>query len=159
MTNPFSWDYLTAPLEQTPTFGPFSTAYLVLFAFVFLFSIGLNIGIRRRLRNNPVLRHAIERGSHWMIWITAIGLFFFAFRWMRVEMFGLYMRIWMYLVFLAFVGVLVFFGYYLKVMYPKHMARIERRRQMKQYMPGAPLPRDTPRRRRAKQGVRTKTTR
>jgi magnesium-transporting ATPase (P-type) len=130
--NPFSWDYLTAPLRETPDFGVLSTAFFVLFVVTFVGSIVTYVGAGKRRDINPVLRRAVRNGSQIMMWITATGLFFYSFRLMRVAFLNLYMRIWIYLVFLIFVAAIVYFVYYMRKVYPEKLAayhkRLERRR-------------------------------
>jgi hypothetical protein len=121
MENPFSWDYLTAPLSETH-FGPLSVAFAVFFTLVFVGSIV-----------NPLLRNAIHSGSQILIWITAAGLFFYAFRLMRVPFLNLYMRIWIYLAFLLLVLAVVYFVYYMRKVYPIKLAAYQKRRERRRY--------------------------
>src|SRR5690554_59136 len=137
MENPFSWDYLTAPLRETPDFGPLSTAFFVLFSLTLVGSIVAYIMSGKRDDLTPVLRNAIRNGSHIMIWITATGLFFFSFRLMRVTFLNLYMRIWIYLVFLVFVAAIVYFVYYMRTVYPRKLKEYERRLERRRYTAGA----------------------
>ena len=133
MENPFSWDYLTAPLRETPDFGPFSTAFLVLFSLVLIGSIITYVMAGKPRDVNPVLRNAIHNGSQILIWITSAGLFFFAFRLMRVTFLNLYMRIWIYLVFLIFVAAIAYFVYYMRKIYPVKLAEYQKRRERRRY--------------------------
>lgn len=133
MENPFSWDYLTAPLRQTPDFGPLSMAFFVLFILTFVVSITAYITAGKRRDLNPVLKRAIRNGSQIMMWITATGLFFFSFRLMRVALFNLYMRLWIYLVFLVFVAAIVYFAYYMSRVYPVKLAEYQRRLERRRY--------------------------
>lgn len=137
MENPFSWGYLTAPLWETPDFGPLSTAFLTLFTLVFLGSMVAYIVSGKRRDLNPLLRNAIRSGTQVLMWITATGLFFFSFRLMRVAFLNLYMRIWIYLVFLIFVAAIVYFVYYMRRVYPVKMAAYQRRRERRRYTPSA----------------------
>lgn len=135
MENPFSWDYLTAPLRDTPDFGPLSTAFVVLFAIVFVGSVVAYFFAGRRHDLNPLQRHALHSGSQIMMWITGIGFFFYSFRLMRVTIFNLYMRVWIYLVFLAFVAAIVYFVYYMRRIYPVKLAEYQKRRERRRYTP------------------------
>lgn len=133
MENPFSWDYLTAPLRDTPAFGPLSTAFLVLFTVAFVGSIVAYVMAGKRKELNPLMRNAIHSGSQIMMWIAATGLFFYAFRLMRVPFLNLYMRIWVYLVFLVFVATVVYFVYYMRKVYPVRLAAYQKRRERRRY--------------------------
>lgn len=133
MENPFSWDYLTAPLRETPDFGPLSTAFLVLFVLAFLSSLIAYVMVGKRRDINPLLRNSVRSGSQILMWITATGLFFFSFRLMRVTFLNLYMRIWIYLVFLVFVAAIAYFIYYMRRVYPIKLAAYQRRRERRRY--------------------------
>lgn len=133
MENPFSWDYLTASLRETPEFGPLSVTFLVLFSIVFAGSIVAYILAGKRTDWNPLLRNAIHSGSQIMMWITATGLFFYAFRLMRVPFLNLYMRIWVYLVFLIFVAAVAYFVFYMRTIYPVKLAEYQKRRERRRY--------------------------
>lgn len=137
MQNPFSWDYLTAPLRETPDFGPLSILFLVLFGTVFVGSIGAWIAAGRKKDLNPILRQAIHNASQIMLWLTGTGLFFFSFRLMRVTFLNLYMRIWIYAIFLVFVVVVAYFVYYMLKVYPVKLEEYEKRRQRRRYTSNA----------------------
>jgi hypothetical protein len=141
MDNPFSWDYLTAPIEQTPTFGPLSSAFFVLMVVTFVFAIFVYVFAPRRIHNNPVLVHALRFGSQWMLWLCGVALFFFAFRLGRVDVFTLFMRLWSYLFFLAYVASVGYFVYYLKMIYPQRVEELNRRAEIRRYNPKATVPR------------------
>lgn len=103
MENPLSWDYLTTVPGSDDTFGPLSTAYLIVFGLGLLGSIVLY--------NRPAIlssRHLLRRSTTrtWatiFMWIFVIGFFFFAIRWLQINPFGFGQRIWMYLSALAVV--------------------------------------------------------
>lgn len=141
MDNPFSWDYLTAPIEETPTFGPFSLAFFVLMAATFLFALAIYFIAPRRIHDNPVLLRALRFGSQWMLWLCGVALFFFAFRLGRIEVFLLHMRLWSYLFLIAYVGSIGYSAYYLKFVYPRKIAELNRRAEIRRYNPKATVPR------------------
>ncbi|MEZ4523906.1 MAG: hypothetical protein R3A46_20070 [Thermomicrobiales bacterium] len=152
MNNPLSWDYMTAPLREMPTFGPFSLAFFVLFVMTFLFSAFLYLTSGSRFATNHVLKGAIRTGTQIMMWLTAIGLFFFSWRLMRIDFGTLYMRFWSYLFLLLYVGVVGYFIYWMRTTYRERIATIERNRVGREYSPqGRPVRRV---KRKAKRGVR-----
>jgi hypothetical protein len=153
VTNPFDWGYLTAPIREVPTFGPFSLAFFVLFIAVFLFALVTYLTAERRLRANPILLRAVRIGTQWMMWLTGVGLFFFAFRIMRVEVFTLYMRFWSYLFFAIFVASAAYFVYWFTNTYPARKAALDRESVRTRYQPSAVAP--TRRvKRKARRGIR-----
>ncbi len=137
MENPFSWDYLTAPLRETPEFGPLSVAFMVLFGLTFVGSLIAYMKAGKRRDINPLLRNKIRSGSQLLMWITATGLFFYAFRLMRVPFLNLYMRIWIYLIFLVFVATIIYFVYNMRKVYPGQLAAYEKRRERRRYTTSA----------------------
>jgi len=141
MDNPFSWDYLTAPIEETPTFGPFSTAFFVLMAATLLFAIFLYFFVPRRLKNNPVLARALHIGSQWMMWLCGVALFFFAFRMARIDVFTLHLRLWSYLFFAAYIGSVGYFIYWFRAVYPAKIAALNKREEFRRYSPHTTVPR------------------
>lgn len=134
MTNPFSWDYLTAPIRQIETFGPLSIFYVVLFGFTFLASAYMYIDAGNRFRDHKLRRDTFRRGANILMWITGIGLFFFAVRYMRFEFLSFERRIWMYLTFLVYTATVSYFVFYLKTIYPVRLAAFERQRAKRKYM-------------------------
>ena len=137
MENPFSWDYLTAPLRETPDFGPLSTAFFVLFVLTFVVSLVGYIMAGKREDINPISRNALRTGTSIMMWITGTGLFFFSVRLMRVTFLTLYMRIWIYLVFLVFVAAVAYFIYYMRKIYPNRLTAYEKRLERRRYTSSA----------------------
>ncbi len=152
MDNPFSWDYLTAPLRDVPTFGPFSAAFVALFATTFVVSAVAYMSANKRLATNPLLREAVRTGSQIMMWLTGTGLFFFAWRAARIDFATLHMRLWSYLFLLAYVGVVGYFIYWYRTTYREQLASIERERIRRQYNPSARTRKSS--RRKSQRGVR-----
>lgn len=153
MTNPFDWGYLTAPIRETPTFGPFSLTFFVLFIAVFVISLAAYLTSERRFRSNPLMLRAVRIGSQWMMWLTGIGLFFFAFRIMRVEVFTLYMRFWSYLFFTIFVASVAYAAYWFIKVYPEQKAALDRESVRQRYKPSAVAPTRKVKRK-ARRGIR-----
>jgi hypothetical protein len=150
--NPLSWDYLTAPLREVPTFGPFSLAFFVLFGMTFAFCGFLYYTSGSRFAKNQVLRNAIRVGAQIMMWLTGIGLFFFSWRMMRIDFATLYMRFWTYLFLILYVGTLGYFVFWFRTAYRRQMDAIERSRLRREYNPAAPTRRTH--RRKARRGIR-----
>jgi hypothetical protein len=66
--------------------------------------------------------------------VFGIGLGFFVFRVLHVSAFGLHMRIWLYLTFLAAIGIGGYFWYYLNNIYPEKARAIEAARIKRHYL-------------------------
>lgn len=152
MDNPLSWDYLTAPINEVPTLGPFSTAFVALFALSFLVSAVLYLTAGRRFTDNHILRRGVHIAVQIVMWTTGIALFFFAFRAMRVEFLTLYMRLWSYLFLLVYVAELGYFAYWLRVVYPQKQDEIDRQRMRRKYSPTVTLRRKP--KKKARRGIR-----
>lgn len=134
MQNPLSWSYLTAPIYNTPTWGPFSIAFVALFGTGLIIALVLYNDLFRQLRKNRLLYDTARRGSGIMMAIFFLGLFFFLFRFMRVSAFYLSYRLWLYLCFLAFVVSAAYFVYYMVSTYPKHVKAQEAEKLKKRYL-------------------------
>jgi hypothetical protein len=147
--NPFSWDYLTASVSETPTFGPFSTFYLILFGLSFIAAAFMYYDAPQRFSDNRVKRDFVRRATQWVMWVTAIGLIFFLIRSLRIEFLSLEKRIWMYLAFAAYLAVIGYIVYYARIVLPPQLEAYERQRERRRFMsPQAPR-RSSSRRRRA----------
>jgi len=132
--NPFSWSYLTATNAETPTFGPFSILYLVIFGFVFIASVVVVRVAPKRFEDHKLKRDTVMKGATLLMWEAGIGLVLFLPRALEISFFTLERRIWLYLAFLVLVGTLGYFAYYLKVVYPPLLAEFERRRERRKYV-------------------------
>jgi hypothetical protein len=152
MNSPLSWDYMTAPLREIPTFGPFSLAFFVLFALTFVFSAFLYATSGGRFATNQILKNAIRTGTQFMMWLTGVGLFFFAWRLMRIDFATLYMRIWSYIFLLLYVGVVGYFVFWYRTTYRERIATIARDQVRREYHPQGQARRKV--RRKARRGVR-----
>ncbi len=153
MTNPFSWDYLTAPIRNMETFGPLSIAFVIVFGVAFLAALFVSMRIDHFFAGDRILRKAVNRLAQSIVWITGVGLFFFSFRLMRVEFLTLYMRIWSYLFALALIAAIAYFVYWYQTSYREQIAEIARHRERQKYMPRAKAPQRRPRMK-GKRGVR-----
>ena len=140
MDNPFSWDYLTAPIRETPTFGPFSISYLVLFGFVFLVCAFRFVDAPRRFADHKLHRDTVRRFATWLMWSSAIALFFLGVRAMRTPFLTLEKRIWMYLSLLAFIVVVTYIIAYVRSTYPSRLAAFDRSRERRAWQHAARRP-------------------
>lgn len=134
MTNPFSWDYLTAPVGETAVWGPFSIAYLLFFAVGMLITIFFAYDAPQRLSDRPLLRRTIQRGTWIAFPIFGLGLLFFLFRVLEISALGLHMRIWLYIFALAALAMIVYFWYYIRAIYPRHVAAEQIEEQKRAYI-------------------------
>jgi hypothetical protein len=138
MQNPFSWGYLSAPLFKTPTWGPFSIAFVALFGVGLISTLILYNGWIRPIRRNNLLDAIVRRYSGILIPIFALGLFFFAFRLLRVSAFNLYMRGWIYACFLAAVVVIAYFAFVVTTQYPRQVAARKAKQTKQRYLAPSP---------------------
>jgi hypothetical protein len=138
--NPFSWDYLTAPITETPIWGPFSVAYVVLFGAVFLICAFLFIDAGRRFKNHKLNRDTVRKFATWLMWVSVFALFFFGIRALQTPIMSLEKRIWMYLTFLVFIGVVAWIARYMRVTYPAQLAAFDRSRERRAWQHAARRP-------------------
>lgn len=145
MRNPFDWDYLTAPLWQTPTWGPYSLLYIVVFSLGFLTCLWIYNDPRRLLRKrNPHLAQFLQRLAGWGMVVFGIGLFFFLFRLGRISALNLYMRIWLYLSLLPVAVWLAWAGH---VLYRVYLPLERQKRELQRRKQYATLPKGAVQRR------------
>ena len=87
-----------------------------------------------------------------MMWLTGIGLFFFAWRLMRIDFGTLHMRLWSYIFMVLYVGVVGYFIYWYRTTYQDRMDLIDREKMRREYNPHAQTGKRV--RRKARRGVR-----
>ncbi|MCX2726526.1 hypothetical protein OO015_03340 [Thermomicrobium sp. 4228-Ro] len=134
MRNPFDWDYLTAPLWQTPTWGPFSIAFVTVYVIGFLACLWIYNDPRRLIRKrDPLLAEFLQRIAGWGLAVFGVGLFFFLFRLGRISAFNLSMRIWLYLSALSFLVWLLYAGHVLYRVYRPLARQRQEELRRKQY--------------------------
>jgi hypothetical protein len=131
--NPVSWDYLTASIRDTPTWGPLSIFYVSVLGLTFLGSMFMYLDAQNRFEDHKLKRDTVRMGTQILMWIAGVGLFFFAIRYMRFEFLTFERRIWMYLTFLVFLGTVAYFVYYLRSVYPAKLAAFDRQRAKRRY--------------------------
>jgi hypothetical protein len=119
VSNPFSWDYLTAPVNETAVWGPFSIAYLLIFATGLFIAIFFSYDAPKRLEDRHLLLRTIQRGTWIAIPIFSLGLLFFLFRYLQISAWGLHMRLWLYIWALAALIMIAYFWYYIRTVYPR----------------------------------------
>ena len=140
MENPFSWDYLTAPVRETSLFGPFSIGYLILFGSVFIICAFLFADANRRFANHKLNRDTVRRFATWLMWVSAIALFFFGVRALQTSILTLEKRIWMYMTFLTFLIVIAKIVQFMRTEYPAKLAAFERSRERRAWQHAARRP-------------------
>ncbi len=138
MQNPVSWHYLTAPIYLTPTWGPFSIAFVAIFGAGLVVCLALYNDVFRQLRKNRLLYDAVRRGTGPLIAVFVIGLCFFLFRFLRVSVFYLSLRLWLYLSFAAFVALVAYFVYYMRTEYPRRVQAFQAQRLKQRYLNPSP---------------------
>lgn len=153
MDNPFSWDYLTTRPGSNEVFGAFAVLFLVIFGIGFLASLVIYSGwVPRAVFPNAVLRKMAHRWSVYGLFVFGIGLFFFLIRLLQINPFTFGYRIWLWLSFLAFLGLAAYIAFDFLTRYEGEVAAYEKRRVQQQYLrpsgstaagrtpgPGAPL--------------------
>ena len=134
--NPFDWNFLTsAPRDPAPKMGPFAWVFLLLMIGLIAAGVYGYRVLRPRWKNtNTVWYKAVARFGQPAIWIGVLGILFLLFRIVELDFFN--KRIWLYLVGLAFLGLVGWFYYWYRNSYPKEMARFQKTQRAKQYMPG-----------------------
>ncbi len=151
MNNPFSWDYLTAPIREVPTFGTFSIAFVALFAGSFIIAGIIYLTAERWFGQDRIFLRGVRIATQIIMWLTGIGLFFFAFRIARIETMTLYMRLWSWFFLLIYIGAIGYFAYWYKYIYRPRIEEISQERQRRRYNPTV-APRRP--RRKPKRGIR-----
>lgn len=136
MQNPFSWDYLNAPLWRMSTWGPLSIAFALVCGIGFIVSLLIyyDVGGISRRAPNRIVAAALQRATAISSILFGLGLFFFSFRALHVSAFGLYKRYWLYLV---LIGLLVEGGYYLwwaRSVYPVKLRELEAQKLRQRYL-------------------------
>ena len=106
MPKPWSWDYLNHAPGSDEIFGPFSTAFLVVFLLGFFFVAFLYNEGGRYLTTDPVRRRYLRRYAGFLLVPLTLGLFFFGVRLLQIDPFTFGRRIWLYLALLGLIGVL-----------------------------------------------------
>ncbi|TVR76419.1 MAG: hypothetical protein EA415_01190 [Sphaerobacteraceae bacterium] len=149
MSNPFSWDYLTTPVSETAIWGPFSVAYLLVFATGLFLAIFFANDAPKRLKNQRLLLQTIQRATLIAIPVFSLGLLFFVFRILQISAWGLGMRVWLYIMAIIAGIMIIYFWYYIRTVYPKMAAADEAEKQKEAYIRrpahGSGSPRPKPR--------------
>jgi len=138
--NPFSWDYLTAPIQETSMWGPFSIGYLILFSALFIVCAFLFVDANRRFAHHKLNRDTVRRFATWLMWVSGMALFFLGIRALQTPIMTLEKRIWMYLTFLVFLLVVAKIVHYMRTEYPAKLAAFERSRERRAWQHAARRP-------------------
>jgi hypothetical protein len=133
--NPLDWSFLTgAPTD--PPIGIFAIIFTVILLALIVAGVYAYRVLRPRWKNtNPVLYKAVPRFGQPALWIGVLGLIFILFRLVQLDF--LNKRFWLYLVGLAFLGLLGWILYWYRTSYPKEMAKFQKTQKARQYMPGS----------------------
>ena len=134
MDNPFSWDYLTTVPGTNEVFGPFAIVFLLLFGLGFLSSLFFYNDGAKRYASHSFKRKTIRLGSSIAMTVFGVGLFFFGIRLLQINPLGFGMRLWLWLSFLAVLGMFAFFAYYLRTSYRMGLRAYEERRRKQQVL-------------------------
>ena len=154
------WHYLTAPIWETPTWGPFSIAFLALFSVGFVGSIALynDLGRVLRKRTDKLVAAMIQRFAGIGIAVFAVGLFFFAMRYLGITGLGLNMRLWLYVSSLLLLGLGVYALYYVRAVYPEQAKARDAALLKQKYLAPTPSATSADRKRRQRARKRKRVT-
>jgi hypothetical protein len=122
--NPFSGDFLTRAAD--PPLGPFSIGFLLLS--LILLGAGLYfyfVGKERWRRTQPLRFRVANTWSIFGMVLGALGLLFILFRVLNVT--GLNIHLWLYLMGLVLIGFAAYAAYYFLVRYPRLVAAAGKR--------------------------------
>ena len=108
MPKPWSWDYLNHLPRPDEIWGPFSTAFLVVFLIGFFVAAFLYNDGGRYLATEPVRRRYLRKYAGFLLVPLTLGLFFFGVRLLQIDPFTFGRRIWLYLSLLGLLAVLAY---------------------------------------------------
>ena len=122
--NPFSGDFLTRAAD--PPLGPFSIGFLILS--LILLGAGIYfyfVGKERWRRTQPLRFRVANTWSLFALILGVLGVLFILFRVLNVP--GLNIHLWLYLLSLVLLGFGAYAAYYFFVQYPKLVAAAGKR--------------------------------
>ncbi|HEV2527799.1 MAG TPA: hypothetical protein VGT61_05015 [Thermomicrobiales bacterium] len=122
----WSWDYLNHRPNEDEMFGPFSTAYLVVFLLLFFATVFLYNEGGRYLTEDPVRRKYLRKYAGFLLIPVTLALFFFSFRILQIDPFTFGRRIWLYLALLGTIGVLAYAAQDIRRHYQRDVAAQQR---------------------------------
>ncbi|HET7035802.1 MAG TPA: hypothetical protein VFI42_09000 [Thermomicrobiaceae bacterium] len=154
------WHYLTAPTFEVPTWGPFSIAFLAVFGLGFVASIVLYNDLGRLLRKHTdrLVAAMVQRFAGFGIAVFAIGLFFFAMRYLSISAFTLSMRVWLYFSSLLLLALGAYALYYLMRVYPAQVKARDAELLKRRYLAATPAATSADRKRRKRARKRKRVT-
>ena len=154
------WHYLTAPNWETPTWGPFSIAFLAVFGIGLVASIVLYNDLGRLLRKHTdkLVASMVRRFAGFGIAVFAIGLFFFAMRYLSISAFTLGMRFWLYVSSLLLLALGAYVLYYLLRVYPGQVKARDAELLKRKYLAPTPSATSADRKRRHRARKRKRVT-
>ena len=134
MPKPYSWDYLNRLPGPDDVFGPFSTAFLVVFLIGFFFVAFLYNDGGRYLTTDPIRRRYLRKYAGYLLIPLVLGLLCFAVRILQIDPFTLGRRIWLYLSLLGLLAVLGYAAWDIRQNYRRDVAAQHRRSTRGRYV-------------------------
>ena len=136
MPKPYSWDYLNQLPGPDDVFGPFSTAFLVVFLLGFFAAVFLYNEGGRYLTIDPVRRRYLRKYAGFLLVPLVFGLLCFAVRILQIDPFTLGRRIWLYLSLLGLLAVLAYAAWDIRANYRRDVAAQRRSSTRGRYIGG-----------------------
>ncbi|HET8626783.1 MAG TPA: hypothetical protein VFL91_05165 [Thermomicrobiales bacterium] len=130
----FDWSRITSVPYQDEILGPGATTYLVVFVVVFLAAALLYWRQPARLLDDGLLRRVVQRITLLFLWVTGVGLVFFAFRILGLPFLGI--RLWLWVMTIAFIAAIAYVVYYFVARYPAERADYDAALAKRRYQQG-----------------------
>jgi hypothetical protein len=111
MPNPFDWDYLTTPPASNDVLDAVTIVFLALFLVGFVVAAYVYYRPWTRPFGRLFRRRAVMKVCNIAMWIFGAGLFFFLIRLLQINPITFGEPIWLWLSFLAALGLLAWIGY------------------------------------------------
>ncbi|HEX5502468.1 MAG TPA: hypothetical protein VFW96_07575 [Thermomicrobiales bacterium] len=130
----FDWSRISSVPYQDEILGPGATTYLVVFVVVFLAAALLYWRQPARWRDDGLLRRVVQRVTLIFLWVTGVGLVFFAFRILGLPLLGI--RLWLWIMTAAFLAAIAYVAYYFVARYPAERAAYDAAQAKRRYQHG-----------------------
>jgi hypothetical protein len=111
MPNPFDWDYLTTPPASGDVLDAWTIIFLAFFLVGFVFAAYTYYRPWTKPFGRLFRRRAVMKVCNIAMWIFGAGLFFFLIRLLQINPLTFGEPIWLWLCFLAALGLLAWVGY------------------------------------------------